>query len=581
MTAVAIVYHSTGSRTRAIAEAVARGVAAEEGVTAQLLAVPDVDLEALLEVDAIIFGCLTYMGSATAPFKAFMDGTSEAWVTQAWADKLAAAFTCDTAGDSLSTLTQIAVFATQHGMVWIGAGETGAGEGGRLGVIAQPAARGEVDEDINAAEQLGRRVAAAARRWNRPEPGVDATNPMIQAFGEAERHPTTTTWQFPPSDRPPLPAPLERANLRELAARADRFEHHLVACATIGRAQLEVAAYSEPTSFGHINLSDEYSIALPCGDPAVDRAQMRTYIVDVETGTDVGRYNHRVGDLVLHPVGYLHWPGRLRPPYEHDDIPPGARRSGLALVFCASARTAGSAPALAAPADRAGDVKAYVEPAPPLLLAPVDGAPGTIARIGTTELTLVDRRGRIAPVRGGWVVVLEADASVPHFRGDLIRIPAGASLDSRGIRRALVLSAPDAPPDPPPQSWRELPPPPFAPYEDAARGALPFRHDELSIDAAMAGVVAVSLRGTTAAVPRYWLARMLFSAALHGLKIGYIETYGGLFIDDHGGIGHEIELGLRTPEGRTSIAIRRDVAIGVMEQIYRAVAPTAYRERLR
>ena len=71
------------------------------------------------------------------------------------------------------------------------------------------------------------------------------------------------------------------------------------------------------------------------------------------------------------------------------------------------------------------------------------------------------------------------------------------------------------------------------------------------------------------------------AVVLHGLKLGYIETYGGLFIDDHGGIGHEIELGLRTPDGRTSIAIRRDAAIGVLEQIYRAVAPTTYRERLR
>ena len=299
------------------------------------------------------------------------------------------------------------------------------------------------------------------------------------------------------------------------------------------------------------------------------------------TGNDVGRYNHRTGDLVLNPVGYMHWPGRLRPPYEQIGFPPGTRRCGLSLVFCAGFREESSAPMIEPPPERAEDVKAYVAPAPPMMLAPMDGPPGTIARIHTTEIALVDRRGRIAPPRGGWVVVLAADPAVGHFPCDLIRIPAGASLDARGISRALVLSDPFLPPDPPPPSWQTLPPPPFAPFEEAPPGALPFNLGPFSVEATRSGAVAVTVRNATAAVPRYWLARTLYRVALHGLRLGYVETYGGLFLDDHPPRNDgAIELGLRTSSGRVAIAIAASDALDEIEQLYRAVAPAGYRERL-
>ncbi len=588
---IAIVYHSVGGRTRALAEAVARGAAAEGG-TATLHAVPDVDHAALQAADAIVFGCPTYMGSASAAFKAFMDGTAAIWALQAWRDKLAAAFTHSAApsGDKLGTLTQLAVFAAQHGMIWVGLGlpPTYAGIapesadtnrlGSHLGAMAQspPGARSVPESDLATAEHLGRRVADAARRWAR-----SVTVSPVEA-GAPARHSTTATWQFPPADRPPLPAPLQRTNLRELIARPDRFEHQLVVCAAIGRAQLEIVTASEPLYFGHVNLSDEYALALPCGDPLVDRIPLRTFVSDAATGADVGRYNHRIGDLVLHPVGYLHWPGRLRPPYDPFDMPPGVRRCGLSLVFCASERTRSSAPALPPPKSREADVKPYVRPPPPMLLAPIDGPPGTLARVGTAELALVERRGKIAPARGGWVIVLGADPETPHAACDLIRVPAGASLDARGISRALVLSDPGAPPDRPPPSWHALPAAPFAPFEDAPPGALPFRWGRLAVQEAPAGAALVSIDGATAAVPRYWLARMLFRAALHGFRLGYIETYGGLFLDDRPPRSDDaIELGLRTPSGRAVIAIQPGDALAVIEQLYRAVAPPGYRERLR
>jgi len=178
--------------------------------------------------------------------------------------------------------------------------------------------------------------------------------------------------------------------------------------------------------------------------------------------------------------------------------------------------------------------------------------------------------------------VLAADPQASYAAGDLIRVPPGATLDARGISRALVLADAEAAPDPPPPSWRALPPPPFPPFEDAPPGALPFRYGALTVEATRSGAVAVSVDGTTTVVPRYWLARMLFRAALHGLRLGYIETYGGMFIDDQLlRTDHAIQLGLRTETGRAAIAIRSDEALSVLQQLYRAVAPPGYRERLR
>jgi hypothetical protein len=392
----------------------------------------------------------------------------------------------------------------------------------------------------------------------------------------AARHPTTATWDVP-GEREPLPAPCERINLRALIARPSRFEHHLIACATIGRVQLEVVTASEPLYFAHVNLSDEYAVALPTGDAMIDGFPFRTFLSDPTTGADVGRYNHGVGDLVLHPVELAHWPGRLRPPYQPFPIPPGMRRCGLSLVYCANQPTPATPVAVPVPAGRDGDAKAYVAPAPRMVLAAVlDGAPGVLARIDDTELALVERPAAIAPARGAWVVVLVADAGCAHAACDLVRVPAGATLDTAGVTRALVLASAASEPDPVPAVWRALAPPPIAPYEDAAAGALPIDLDGLRVEAVSAEVVRVSIGAHASEVPRYWLARMLFRIALHDMRLGTIETYGGLFVDDRDGV----TIGLRTAAGRAGATIPRDRALAAIELLYRAVAPPGYRERL-
>ena len=186
MSRVAVVYHSGYGHTKVQAEAVAEGASAIAGTAVTLIAVEDHEKHwsALDDADAIIFGAPTYMAGASAPFKAFLDATSSRWAEQRWKDKLAAGFTnsAGTNGDKLSTLQQFALFAMQHGMVWVGLGllpgnhtSKGSAEdlnrlAGFLGAMAQSNADQGAEivpplSDRRTAEHLGSRVAQAAARW--------------------------------------------------------------------------------------------------------------------------------------------------------------------------------------------------------------------------------------------------------------------------------------------------------------------------------------------------------------------------------------------------------------------------------
>ncbi len=123
-TRIAVVYHSGYGHTKVLAEAVARGAGSVPGADVALIPVDQAEARAaeLDAADAIIFGAPTYMGSVSAPFKAFMDSSSKAWMGQVWKDKVAAGFTnsASQSGDKLNSLMQLAIFAMQHGMVWVG-----------------------------------------------------------------------------------------------------------------------------------------------------------------------------------------------------------------------------------------------------------------------------------------------------------------------------------------------------------------------------------------------------------------------------------------------------------------------------
>jgi multimeric flavodoxin WrbA len=193
---VAVVYDSgsrghpaVGGRTRVVAEAVARGAEAVGGTAARLIPVAERDdhWEALDEADAIVFGCPTYMGSASAELKAFMEETLQPrFLEQRWKDKLAAGFTnsAGMSGDKLLSLQQLAGFAAQHGMIWVTLGQLpgwqtslgSAGDENRLasflGLMSQSNADQGPDlapppSDRATAERFGRRIGEAAHRWAR------------------------------------------------------------------------------------------------------------------------------------------------------------------------------------------------------------------------------------------------------------------------------------------------------------------------------------------------------------------------------------------------------------------------------
>ena len=122
---ISIVYDSGYGHTARQAEAVAEGARRIAGVDVRLTAVSDGPIPwGTLEMsDAIIFGSPTYNGMLSAKLKQFFeDATKAAWIQLKWRNKVAAGFTNSGAqnGDKLNTLISMALFAAQHGMIWVG-----------------------------------------------------------------------------------------------------------------------------------------------------------------------------------------------------------------------------------------------------------------------------------------------------------------------------------------------------------------------------------------------------------------------------------------------------------------------------
>lgn len=131
-TRIVIAYYSGTGHTHLMAEAIADGIRHQGNTDATLLRIvgaqitegrwqDDEGIRQLEGADAIIFGSPTYMGSAAAQFKAFADWSSELWIEQKWADKLAGGFThgAGLSGDKLNTLIYFSILAGQHSMTWI------------------------------------------------------------------------------------------------------------------------------------------------------------------------------------------------------------------------------------------------------------------------------------------------------------------------------------------------------------------------------------------------------------------------------------------------------------------------------
>ncbi len=194
MAKIAIVYHSGWGHTKAIADAILRGVQSVRNASGTLVNVeelpaPDKDKgytgrwKELDAADAIIFGAPTYMGDVSAKFKEFMEHSSHIWFRQGWKDKLAGGFVNSggLSGDKLNSMLTLVVFSGQHSMNWISQGvmptalrpEQPAGMnrlGSWLGTMSQsdngPTDVTPPEADRKTAELYGQRIALAAIRWN-------------------------------------------------------------------------------------------------------------------------------------------------------------------------------------------------------------------------------------------------------------------------------------------------------------------------------------------------------------------------------------------------------------------------------
>ncbi|MEM0983142.1 MAG: flavodoxin family protein [Planctomycetota bacterium] len=182
-----IVYHSPFGHTKVLAERIKIGVESVEGCSAPLIEVselPPADPETkslggrwaeLDAADGIVFGCPTYMGSVTGPFKTFMDTSGAVWFRQGWRDKLAGGFTNSgaPAGDKYGAQIAMATFAAQHSMLWVPLGLSGEKDLNRLGGSFGPIAHSEngppdetpPESDRRTAEEFGRRFGGIAVRW--------------------------------------------------------------------------------------------------------------------------------------------------------------------------------------------------------------------------------------------------------------------------------------------------------------------------------------------------------------------------------------------------------------------------------
>jgi len=119
------------------------------------------------------------MSGSSSGFRAFVEATSSIWADNLrWRNKIAGGFTNSgcMSGDKLNTLVEMALFAAQHGMIWVGMATFGGWNsskgscedvnrlGSWLGAMAQSNIDAGPDQappatDLRTASLLGRRIA--------------------------------------------------------------------------------------------------------------------------------------------------------------------------------------------------------------------------------------------------------------------------------------------------------------------------------------------------------------------------------------------------------------------------------------
>lgn len=192
MLEVLVLYYSRHGAVRTMAEHIARGVELVPTVHARLRTVPEldtpidhipdegpiyVDKTDLRECAALALGSPTRFGNMAAPMKAFIDSTSDVWLSGALVDKPAAVFasTGSMHGGQETTLLSMMLPLIHHGMLLVGIPYTEVGlsdtTAGGTPYGASHVAGSNNEKPITETEQqlcmsLGRRLAEITARLN-------------------------------------------------------------------------------------------------------------------------------------------------------------------------------------------------------------------------------------------------------------------------------------------------------------------------------------------------------------------------------------------------------------------------------
>lgn len=164
MATVLLLFDSRGGLTEHLAEAIAEGVRAVDGVEVSYRRIDEAHQRELISCDALIVGSPNWSGM-TGKLKEWFDYSGDLWESGELAGKPAAAFTAgwSRSGGIEATLLQLIHLLLSHGMLIVGLpwNETMRASGSYYGATAHGTV---TDDDRAQARALGRRVAELTLR---------------------------------------------------------------------------------------------------------------------------------------------------------------------------------------------------------------------------------------------------------------------------------------------------------------------------------------------------------------------------------------------------------------------------------
>lgn len=185
MPKIVIPYFSASGHTRKLAQAIYDGASSinPNVILIDICKIKTSDWQTIETADGLIFGAPTFMGSLAGEFKLFLDQSSSRglWTKKVFINKLAAGFTVAgyPSGDKLNTMIQLAIYAAQHGMIWVNHCDVGIKvssnsktynqNGAWLGLMATSISdKSQLisEYDIKDAFYFGARFAKSVNRWN-------------------------------------------------------------------------------------------------------------------------------------------------------------------------------------------------------------------------------------------------------------------------------------------------------------------------------------------------------------------------------------------------------------------------------